>query len=624
VFFRRRSVHSLKPFVWSLLAAGVFIVVRVLYRMIFGGLAFAPSSDTVLFTVPQIALAPPFVGIQLFGVVTLQAVLSAVSAALPFAVVFVAFGAANTLSDPRDLLARAPKLLRSVSASIAIALSVFPAMIRAAQQIRTARALRSDRSVVSRVVPLMEHTIERSESLGLSMAARGFGAPPNPLSASQAAVSVRAVEAQIGPRTLFRDVTLELSPASITVVVGQTGSGKTTLLQVLRGLYEFAVGGCVDGTVLLGRTPVSLADNIGLTSQRPEDSFVAATVQQELMFGPLQRGMDAMAAARHTAHLFEIEHLLHRQVETLSAGEAALVAIAAAASSNPSVLLLDEPVADLDSHATQLIVQVITALNREHGMTVVIAEHHAQPFVDLADRWLLVDDLTVRALDGPPPSQHAADGVLARVHSSKVSEPTERLSLCESLTVTRGRVDVVRDATLWVQPGTLTALVGPNGSGKTSLLEHIALSGGRANPLVAMVSHRVDDMFFRQTVAAEAQANDRNHALEPGTTLQRIQALIPHLDVTRLHPRDCSAGTRVILALALQLVQEKPVLILDEPTRGLDADARASLAALLRQACEDGVAVVCATHDEAFASATADRTVWMRDGAVHAHPKVTS
>lgn len=612
----RHQVRSLKPFLWSLVAALIFVVVRVVYRVVFGAAAFAPAQETVLFVLPQVALAGPFASIQLFGVVTTQSLLSAMSGALAFATVFVAFGAANTLSDPRDLLRRAPRHLSAVAMSLAIALNVFPALIRSAQRIRIARLLRGERGIASLVVPLFEHAIERSERLGLSMAARGFGAVPTRGQREQhgrgGQLRVTNLTASIRSKVVLRDLTLDLAPGSITLISGATGSGKTSLLLVLRGMFTDVTGGVAEGRAFLDDEPVTLATNIGLTSQRPGESFVAATVEQELVFGPAQRSDDTKAAAELIAELFGIAHLRDRAVDELSAGEAALVSIAAAAASNPQVLLLDEPVADLDRDATRRVVAALETLNRDVGTTIVIAEHHPRPFITLAQHWWMLDGGALQKRSAPL-RQHVAQQKTLPAATDVVQG---EIALCHELTVSRGSAEAVKSVTLSVQPGTITALLGPNGCGKTTLLEALALPKGRASEVATMVVHNVDDLFFRQTVGAEARANDRKFSLEEGETLARIRSLLPGFTGEQTHPRDCSAGTRVVLAIALQLAQRKPVLLLDEPTRGLDDSARSELAEVLRAAADLGTAVLVATHDETFAQHCADRTVFMDAGRV--------
>jgi energy-coupling factor transport system ATP-binding protein len=590
----------------------------VLYRLVFGGVAAAPKGELVLWSLPQVWLEGPFASIHLFGVMTVENVVEAASSALVFASIIIVFAAANTLADPRDLLDRAPKRLASIAWSISVALSVFPLVISSATRIRVARRLRAERSVTSLIVPLLEQSIERSEQLGLSMAMRGFGGAKQRGASASASVSANglvlrldAVSASIAGEVIVREATFEAHPGTVTVITGPTGSGKTGVLRLLRGAFTEATGGTVSGCATLGDAPVTLNSPIALTLQRPEHSFVAATVRAEIAFAGVQQGIDAFVSTREIARTLGIEPILDRPIETLSAGEAALVSIAAALATNPQVLLLDEPVADLDAAAVERVIDALRSLRDHANTTIVIAEHRPEPLFAIADR-----------------RYHLSDGVLISDEIPKSVAPSTRatrpvalrqqalVTLCDDLSVRRGDVEVIHEVTLAVHPSAITALVGPNGCGKTTLLESLALVGGKPADGIVMVSHSVDDMLFRRTLTDECRANDRNAKLPMGSTEASIRRFLPGIGSFNRHPRDCSAGTRVVLAIAMQLARSSCVLLLDEPTRGLDATARAELADALLRATAAGNAVLLATHDEEFAAATAHHTVRMHAGRI--------
>ena len=613
VLCTRTRVPSLTPFRWTIIGAAVFVLMRLFYRAVFGGTTIAPDDQFVMWVLPQVQLAAPFTGIHLFGTVTAQSLVSAVTLALPFAAVIVLFGAANTLADPRELLERAPRRLANVTWSVSIGLSVFPTIIRASARIRTARALRNDRGMASLAIPLLEQTIERSERLGLSMAVRGFGSAgsmPEPDSRGTV-LCLDAVSAHIAERLVLREVTFDVHPGTVTVITGATGSGKTSLLQVMCGVLAENTGGWVEGCVSIADQPVTVASPIALTLQRPEDSFVAATVRAEISFGAVQMGRDPVDAVDAVSRSLGIRKLLDRPIEALSAGEAALVSIAAALVTRPSVLLLDEPIADLDAAATERVVEVVRQLRDDANTAIVIAEHRAEPFAALADAQYRIQD--GRVLDNlVSPNPPAQESELRSV-PHQIQPPVE---LCNELSVERAGVEVLHEVTVAVHPSAVTALVGPNGAGKTTLLEQLALDGGKPRDGVVMVSHNVDDMLFRRTIAEECRANDRIAKLPAGSTESSIRRFLPHISSLEPHPRDCSAGSRVVLALALQLARSSCVVLLDEPTRGLDADARTELVAALNRATAAGNAVLVATHDQAFAQTVASYTISLHEGRV--------
>lgn len=616
VLISKSRLRSAKPFLWALSGAALFVVMRMVYKALFGGLIAAPTDEAVLWVLPQVQLAEPFTGIHLFGVVTAQSLVIAATLALPFAAVIVLFGGANALADPRALLERAPKRLANVTWAMSIGLSVFPTVIRTAARLRVARALRGERGALTLAVTLLEHAIERSERLGLSMASRGFGRTRWGVEqgTGAAALALQNVSARIGEQVVLRGVTLEVHPSTVTLITGATGSGKTSLLQVMRGVFTEVTGGQVDGCATLAGRAISVDSPIALTLQRPEESFVAATVRAELAFGAAQVGLESVATVERLAADLGIAALLDRPVDQLSAGEAALVSIAAALVTSPQVLLLDEPIADLDAAATERVRAALQRLRVETNTAIVIAEHRPEALLDLVDvRYRIAGGALVR--------DNAAliQGESVVGHARPISQPHQpAVELCRELTVQQSGVTVLHEVTLAVHPSAVTALVGANGAGKTTLLEHLALDRGKAREGVVMVSHNVDDMLFRQTIADECRANDRTAKLPTGSTEASIRRFLPGLKTLEQHPRDCSAGTRVVLALALQLARSSCVLLLDEPTRGLDARARTELAVALRRATAAGNAVLVATHDEAFAHAVANHTVYLREGRLAA------
>lgn len=618
VFSLRRRLRSVKPFIWGLAGAAIFVLTRVVYRLVFGGVSVAPSGELVLWSLPQVWLGGPFASIHLFGVMTVENVLDAASSAVTFAAIIVVFAAANTFADPRDLLDRAPKRLASIAWSISVALSVFPSVIASASRIRITRRLRAERSVTSLVVPLLEQSIERSEQLGLSMAIRGFvGASHGDASVdsgvnqNDAVLRLDAVSASIAGDVVVHEATFEAHPGTITVITGPTGSGKTGVLRLLRGAFAEATAGTMSGCATLGDAPVTLKSPIALTMQRPEHSFVAATVRAEIAFAGVQQGIDANLSTHEIARTMGIEALLDRPIEALSAGEAALVSIAAAVATNPNVLLLDEPIADLDAAAVERVIHALRSLRDHSNATIVIAEHRPEQLWAIADRRYHVSDGVLSVGEIP-------DNIVSSAQTPRPVAVRQQASvaLCDGLNVRRGEVEVVHEVTLAVHPSAITALVGPNGCGKTTLLESLALDGGKPADGIVMVSHNVDDMLFRRTLTDECRTNDRNAKLPAGSTEASIRRLLPGIGSFDRHPRDCSAGTRVVLAIAMQLARSSCVLLLDEPTRGLDAHARAELADALLRATAAGNAVLLATHDEEFAAANAHHTVWMRDGRI--------
>ncbi len=640
-------------------AAAVFVVLRVLYRALFAPVLPPPATDHVLWALPTIPLGGPFAGIALFGAVTLEQLAATLSDASRFAVVFVVFGAANALADARTLLARAPIPVLPLATVLSLALGSVPALLTAAQRVAAAAKLRGERRSPYLIVPIFEQAVERATVLGASMELRGYRRtklqryePPavsestsrvmpvpsaaNPPLVQEIlvahALTVLVDTAGGGSRQIVRGIDLVLRAGEVTVVQGPTGSGKSTLLAALAGLVPQYTGGAITGSVTLrGMAPSSpaihlcgpgiatrpavSAGQVALVPQRVEHSFVAEQVRDELAFA-LQRH-DISAAARDellaaALHRFRLVHLADRELSTLSAGEATRVAIAAASLTRPRVLLLDEPVADLDPDSVRAVAELLLQHLRDGG-TVLVAEHRPEMLGELLDQvpahqYQLVDG-TLHELDllqqqemassalGAPARDHT--GALPQVRPALTPGRNSVLSV-ENLSVERGGRALLTVPQLTLQTGEIVVLSGPNGSGKTSLCEELE----RSSTETVLVPHRVDDLLIRDSIDAECRFADRRAQVPRGTTAANFAALIAPPAVPpppTTHPRDASAGTRLALGIALQLSRSPRVLLLDEPTRGLDATARARLADTCARLAAGGTALLIATHDAQFA-----------------------
>lgn len=625
-------------------AALLFVGLRVAYRVLFAPVLPPAPSDQVILALPTIPLSGPFTGIALLGPLTLEQLAATLSDASRFAVVFVIFGAANALADARTLLAGVPRRVLPFATVLSLALGTVPALLSAAQRVLAAARLRGERRGPHLLVPIFEQAVERATVLGASMELRGSSAPvapeegaeaiPGPETRDPAAPALRAEALRVsvtrhvgGDREILSGVDLTLAPGELTIVQGPTGSGKSTLLAALAGLVPSYTGGTISGRILLadpdGGEPIHLlapgiaprpaaaAGRVALVPQRVEHSFLAENVRGELAYSLIQRGLgDADLDAQVTAALtrFGLQHLETRELTTLSAGEATRVGIAAAGLLNPRVLLLDEPVADLDPDSVRAVEELL-AEHLAAGGSVLVAEHRPEALAALARRvptrsWELsahgLVESTAGAVGAAGGPGAGDSGALEATAPVRTDCRTRHLALARDLTVERGGRALLHVSELSVCEGEIIVLSGPNGSGKTSLLEDLE----RANAGASLVPHRVDDLLIRDSVDAECRFADRRARVASGTTSARLRALIaaPALPpAPGTHPRDASAGTRLALAIAVQLARTPQVLLLDEPTRGLDRATRQRLAELCAGLATSGMALLLTTHDREFA-----------------------
>ncbi len=632
-------------------AAG-FVVLRVVYRVIFGGGA---GDGILLINLPSIPLAGPFSSVDLFGPITTGGIASAAVSALPFAAAIVAIGLISVALDLRALLTRGAVRgpIRTVARALVLAWSTFPALLDAARRIRVARELRAERSVASLIVPVLEQTIERAIALGASMEVRGFAATRRPEPDCEHPVVMRDAALGFERSWILEALEFRLSPGTLTLVTGRTGSGKSTVLHAMSGLFQHGLDGHQDGDITVGGAdrmmtpPRETAGFVGVVSQSVRFSFVAPTVAEEIGFALAIRGVAPTIVAARAAEIagsLGIEHLLAREVAALSAGEACLVAIGAALVSRPVLLLLDEPLADLDDAARRRVVGVLDALAHRAGVCVVVAEHALREWDTVADGRIELRDGIARIIvddtAGDGPEDGAEDDAEAAADAGSVAE---RIADIHHLSVRHGELLAVDDASFTLAAGEIVALTGPNGAGKSSLLGALArpvahgtvvvgdhdvsaLRRGARRRAVALVPEAFDDLLFRTTVAAECRRADRGEdrrAAARGTaaTFLRLLGFDDPDDTPSLldrHPRDLSAGERLCLVMAIQLSARPHVLLVDEPTRGLDAAARALVGTALTRAAAGGAAVVVATHDSGFAERYASRTMSMENGQLDA------
>jgi energy-coupling factor transport system ATP-binding protein len=478
----------------------------------------------------------------------------------------------------------------------------------------------------------------------------------------------------------LRELSLDVAAGEFLLVTGVSGAGKSTLLRLFNGLVPHFYGGHLSGSVrVAGRDPVALgpgdmSDTVGLVFQDPEAQFVAEMVEDELAFALENAGLPMPLMRKRveeSLHALSIEHLRGRRVSTLSGGERQRVAIAAVLTLQPRVLVLDEPTSQLDPQSAEEVLDALVKLNSDLGLTIILSEHRLERVVQYADRILYMGmdgatqagtpreilartplappvtqvgkllnwtplPLTIkegrRFVQEQPPNELSARTTSPSEHATTDSPPPKAASLDNTWFSYHGR-EVLRGLSMDVRQGEITALMGRNGAGKTTILKlmlgllkpgrgsvhtlgkdtrHISLDA--LSRLVGYVPQQPDVLLFADTVQAEIDFTRRTHGLPPdGAQLMQSLGLTSY----RLSdPRDLSVGERQRVALAAVLAGDPPLLVLDEPTRGLDYLQKAALARILRNLRSEGKTVVLATHDVELAAHLADRVILLGDGEI--------
>jgi energy-coupling factor transport system ATP-binding protein len=413
-------------------------------------------------------------------------------------------------------------------------------------------------------------------------------------------------------------VSLELAEGEHVALLGPSGSGKSTLLRALAGLVPHFHGGVFSGRVVVAGLdtrethPSQLVGAVASVFQDPEDQVVMSRVENEVAFGLENLGVEPGEIWPRVTEALELVgagHLAGRPAADLSGGELQRICLASALALRPRLLLLDEPTSQLDPEAADAFFDLVGRL----PCAVLVSEQRPARPLARADRVLFIDGGKV-VLDAP---RDEALGWLAANRPLYLPHAADLVCRARGVRFSYGDRSVLDDVSLDVRRGEIVALTGPNGAGKTTLARIVAgllrpdageVEHGRAayltqDPGRHLVTERVLDEVALG--ANEPRARD---------ALARL-GLAGHAD---RHPRDLSAGERERLVLAAVLVTEPELLVCDEPTKGVDPERKAELAAVLRaEAPRRGTLVV--THDLAWAADVADRVVSLdvREG-VHA------
>ncbi|MGC9346808.1 MAG: ABC transporter ATP-binding protein [Anaerolineae bacterium] len=457
-------------------------------------------------------------------------------------------------------------------------------------------------------------------------------------------------------RPALAGVDLEIDAGEFVVISGPSGCGKSTLALAIGGYLFQQYDGETEGRVVIGDLDVpkaplyAVADIVGLVQQNPESQFCTLTVEDEVAFGleNLRTPRDEIRERIDQAlAMVGAQHLLHRDLATLSGGEQQKIAVAAVMALRPRILILDEPTSNLDPTATSSIFDVIDAIRKAAGMTIIVIEHKLADLKRFHPRLITLEEGRVTydgslAGSGLPLSKVPdGDDTHRPITLSDAETPAQasaQVASTQDLTVRYGDRLALKSVDLEIKAGELISVMGDNGSGKTTLL-HTLMGLRKPNagtvkvlglntsetPVsqlareIGFVFQNPDHQIFADTVWEEAIIAARNFDLLDGETQAKTKALLEEAGLSdRLsdHPYRLSYGEKRRLNLISVLSYNPRLLLLDEILIGQDAGNAAFLMRLIKAATTQGTAVVMVNHNPEVTAHYATRLIFMDGGDV--------
>lgn len=490
------------------------------------------------------------------------------------------------------------------------------------------------------------------------------------------------------------NINFTVRQGEFVVLCGKSGCGKTTLLRLLKP--ALAPFGNKEGRIYFQDTPLDSLDSreqtsaIGFVLQNPDNQIVCDKVWHELAFGLESLGCpqsEMRTKVAEMASFFGIESWFYKKVNELSGGQKQLLNLASVMVMQPSVLVLDEPTSQLDPIAAQEFLKTLQKINLELGTTVILSEHRLEDAFPLADRVVVMDRGTIIAdctpkdagaiLKSTNPDMYEALPTPIRVHGAVSGTGESPLTVrdgrlwLEEYSTTHGlnrdltsrtdpykekhdtvieikdtwfryekdSPDVIKGLNLKVGKGEFLAIVGGNGTGKTTALslvaglntpyrgkvlikgKNIVKNGDFCASVISMLPQDPRCVFVKKTVRSDLEEILSEKRLTKDEMEQRIHAVTSLCRIERFvegHPYDLSGGEQQRAALAKVLLTEPEILLLDEPTKGMDTSFKKEFARIIADLQSRGVTVVAVSHDMEFCAAYADRCAMFFDGAITA------
>ena len=475
------------------------------------------------------------------------------------------------------------------------------------------------------------------------------------------------------------DCTFSVKKGEKVMLCGASGSGKSTLLRLLK--REVSPRGELSGKIdLIGKAATELSDResaekIGFVMQDPDSQTVCDKVSSELAFGLESFGVpskEIQSRVGEMAAFFGIEPLYDRDISTLSGGQKQLVSLCSIMVTDPDILLLDEPTAQLDPVAAKELLSILDRLNKEMGVTVIVAEHDPEELFDSCDKILYLSNGKTAFFDTPAKAakyfaQNDLEGFLpetAKVFAGLCSdlplnvrqgraqlenlvtedtqqtdestaESTEPYALeCKNIwqRYEKDSPDILKGCDLAVRKGECYGLLGSNGGGKSTLLRVVCglckpymgavslfgkkqkayKNGSLFREMLAFLPQEPVTMFVKESVREDLLQSADENAVKKIAERMEIEPLLDR------HPWDLSGGEIQKCAFAKILLADPKIIVLDECTKGMDSFAKKALGDVLASLKAEGRTILLVTHDLEFAAENCERCGLLFDGKIAA------
>ncbi|QGU95720.1 ATP-binding cassette domain-containing protein [Clostridium bovifaecis] len=478
----------------------------------------------------------------------------------------------------------------------------------------------------------------------------------------------------------LKDINLRIEKGEVILLLGESGSGKSTLGKCISGAIPNFYGGEISGDILIeGKRLKDIEHNerskeITMVFQDPERQLMMNKVHREVAFGLENTGVQERKIKRRVFEAIQFSNILdlaYKDINTLSGGQKQRVAIASAISYLPKCIILDEPTSQLDPTSSEEIISLIKKINEELGVTIIVIEQRLDKWFDAADKIFLMKEgkgvffggksemyakedeyintflpsylrlCKLLKIDEMPNSFKKVREVLQNfkyINKTLISHSLNdaiRIKI-KDLGYSYGKEGALKGINLEIKEGDFISLLGPNGAGKSTLLKSIMglvkykgsieLEGKEVKKqklrsiaqIIGYVSQNPNDYISKDTVYEEIKFTLDNYGIKDEIRIEEILKLLDIYKVKDKNPRDISGGERQRVAIASILILKPKVLLLDEPTRGIDAKTKECLGETLRELNRNGTTIIIVTHDVEFAAEYSNKFFLMFNGEIAA------